>query len=292
MAAPLLPAPPHLRKDYAGFEDTIKQCAAYIRKYGDDPNFQQFANAIVDKVYPRSRHTSHLEIAQALLDYCNDNIRFRPDPPNTELVKSPAIILCVPGAVACIPVEDCEATDAAYLALCRAMGIEVKLLLQKLWIDTMPKGEEEQWHLAGKVRLDSGEWVIVDPSLKGRSRVGQSQKAVGEQEIDPLDPQWSGAEGGAKFVAIGARPGVIWVREERAMYRKMSPAPPMIGACCQECADAQQQGVPPGACQSGSSTCGGPKRKKPAPPAALGYGRPVFDAAGRNVIGPIGPIAR
>ena len=128
-AAPLLPG---VKRDYTGFDATLRKCAEYIRTCGDDGTFQQFANAILDKCYKRSQHTTSVQAAQCLLDYCNQNIRFRPDPPMTELVKSPVITLCVPGALACIPIEDCEGTVCAYLALCRAAGIDVQMLKQVL----------------------------------------------------------------------------------------------------------------------------------------------------------------
>ena len=201
MTALLSAAPKFSNSDYAGFGPTIQKVAAYIRECGDDPAFQKFASKIVDARYPRSRHTTSLEVAQCLLDYCNENIRFRPDPPQTERVTSPRVLLCTSGeGAACIPVEDCESQVAAFLALCRAMGIDVWILLQVL---RMPNGEEEH-HMAGVIRGDDGSLVKVDPSLKGKSRIGEVQPSIHEETVDPIDPQITGAAGGAKLVTIGA----------------------------------------------------------------------------------------
>lgn len=223
---PLLPEPPQIVKsDYAGFGPTIKRVAAYIRECGDDPEFQKFANTILDSCFPRSQHTTVLDRAQCLLDYTNKNVRFAPDPPGTELVKSPRVTLCVPGGTMCIPIEDCDGHCAAYLALCRAAGIDVRMLLQKL-----PKSAtgEYEYHLAGVIRLDDGEHVRVDPSLKGASKVGQYQPAISEQVIDPLDPDVTGDAGGAKFITIGATPRIFFVADRPTGLRLM---PPAIGGC-------------------------------------------------------------
>jgi hypothetical protein len=277
-AAPILPGSPKVvTSDYEGFGPTLQKVAAYIRQAGDSPEFQRFAASIVDKVYPRSRHTTNREIAQVLLDHCNQHIRFRPDPPLTERVTKPALVLCLEGPGAfCLPVEDCESTAAAYLSLCRAMGIDVQLLKQTLHDPTQPEGEREVHHLAGLIRLDNGSWVKVDPSLKGNSKVGDAQPALKEEAIDILDPRWSGADGGAKFVAIGAKPSYLWAQEPK-MYRPMFPA---LGhgsgkPCCAACA------------KSGGS-CGG---KKPKSVAETFFGRmikeptmrPMIDAFGRMV---------
>jgi hypothetical protein len=213
--------------------------------------FQQFAGAILDKCYSRGQHTTNLQVTQCLLDYCNKNIRFRPDPPMTELVKSPMITLCVPGAAACIPIEDCESHVAAYLALCRAMGVDVQMLKQTLHDPSLPPGEQEVHHLAGLVRMEDGRWLKVDPSLKGNSRVGEAQRAVREEAIDILDPTYSGSSGGAKFVAIGHRP-IYWERTVMSQnYRPMFSAfgmclagggPPTVpGKACSKCAGAQRK---------------------------------------------------
>lgn len=246
--APLLPG---VRKEYSGFAETLKKCASYIRTCGDDGMFQQFAGAILDKCYPRGAHTTNLQVTQCLLDYCNKNIRFRPDPPLTELVKSPMITLCVPGASACIPIEDCESHVAAYLALCRAMGVDVQMLKQTLHDPSQPPGEQEVHHLAGLVRMEDGRWLKVDPSLKGNSRVGEAQRAIREEAIDVLDPTWSGSAGGPKFVAIGATPKIFW--ENTIMTQNFRPmfdafgtclagggAPTIPGKACSQCAAAKR----------------------------------------------------
>jgi hypothetical protein len=238
----MLRSPPKVRKeDYRGFGPTIKAVAGYIRECGDDPSFQRFTANVLDKCFPRSQHTTALQRAQCLLTYQNQyGPRFVPDPPGTERVVSPkqTMMACAGGAggEACIAMEDCESQLCAYLAMCRSCGIDCWILLQKLDkpnTDEHDPDSQYEYHMAGLVRLDDGSRVRVDPSLKGNSKVGQSQPALEEQIIDPLDPSVTGSAGGAKLVTIGATPRVLWTQRSSAL-RQM---PSAVGACCAECAE-------------------------------------------------------
>lgn len=246
-AQPLLAAAPKVvKRDYQGMGPTVRKVAAYVRECGDSPEFRAFASQILDGCFPRSQHTTVLQRAQCLLTYMNKNVRFVPDSPGSEVMTNPKNLLCLPG-YACIPLEDCESHAAAYLALCRATGIDVWLLLQKLDKPNTDPNDPDgkfEFHMAGALKLDDGSQVRVDPSLKGSSKVGQAQPAIEEQLIDPLDPNVTGSSGGAKLVQIGATP--------RIMYRVPASIRPMFGAkaCCSDCA------------KSGGKC--GDKKKKPA----------------------------
>lgn len=267
MTAQLPAAPKVFKSDYEGFSPTIAKVAAYIRECGDDPSFQRFAAGVLDRCFPRDKHTTVLERAQCLLTYQNKHgPRFAPDPPNSERVTSPKLTLCIDGAGAmCIPMEDCESQLAAYLSLCRASGIDCWIVIQKL----QHPGGRIEWHMIGMIQLDDGSKVRVDPSLKGNSRVGQYQPALEEQIIDPLDPAVTGASGGAKLVTIGATPRIFW---ETTMMRPMfghgsatlgPKGRNMTGKpCCKKCAES-------------GGNCAG-KKKLAA--------RPLFAAAGMMTV--------
>jgi hypothetical protein len=239
---PLMPIKPKFTKaDYRGMTPTVKKVAAHIRECGDAPDFRLFASKILDECFPRSRHTTARERAQCLLDHCNQNIRFVPDSPGSEVISNPRVVLCLPGS-ACIPLEDCESHASAYLSLCRAVGIDVWLLLQKLDRPNTDPNDPDgnyEYHLAGMIRLDDGSQVRVDPSLKGKSRVGDFQPALEEQIIDPLDPEVTGAAGGAKLVTIGSRPRIVPYRAAPSSLRHMPK--PMLGTCtpCEAAARAR-----------------------------------------------------
>ena len=218
-----------------GFNRTLSKMAEYVLTCGRDPMFQEFANRILDMSFPRSQQTSNRQVAQALLDFCHENVRFRPDPVNTELVKSPMITLCVPGGIACIPIEDCDGHTCAYLALCRAVGLDVKFLKQKLRDFSLPEGQQIIHHVLGLVQMDSGEWLPVDPSIKG-SKIGHKQRAIEEFEVDPLDPKINGGHG-AQFVSIGSparQPSRVIVTKVSQPQPRFASGRPMTGALRKE----------------------------------------------------------
>src|ERR1700684_1731238 len=190
-----LPSPKGLKQkvfpfDKDGQEKTLKVMAHYIRECGDDVMFRQFASKILDGCYPSKLHSpSYEEIASCILRYVHENVRYVQDPPLMELVQSPSITLCVPGAVACIPIVDCDEMVAATLALMRAVGVDVQITLLKCLDRRMPEGEQVAYHVAGVFRKENGDYVPFDPSNK-KSSVGFEQESVERTLIDPLDPVW------------------------------------------------------------------------------------------------------
>jgi hypothetical protein len=165
------------------------------------PSMQQFAEMIVRNwaQVPVSRVLTHKECAQIFLDYVKANVRYRPDPPGTEVTKSAAITLCVPGAQMCIPVEDCDGLVVAFDSLCGAYGIPVRIIKQIF-------GESDQEHVLGEIQDDDGTWYPADPSGPPDRPVGWKAPATREDVIDPLDPatiQRVGANE-AEFIGVGS----------------------------------------------------------------------------------------
>src|SRR5579872_1179307 len=100
-----------IRGKYLGPDETLRKMAIKIREAARDPKYlptlRQFAEAVMLAAgYKPIDKPSHEECAQVFLDYVRANVRYRPDPPMVEFVQGAHITLCVPGAVACIPVED------------------------------------------------------------------------------------------------------------------------------------------------------------------------------------------
>ncbi len=166
------------------------------------PSIQQFAEMVIRNwaQVPVSRVITNRDAAQIFLDYVKANVRYRPDPPGTEVTKSAAITLCVPGAQMCIPVEDCDGLVVAFDSLCGAYGIPVRIIKQVF-------GSSDQEHVLGEIQDDDGTWYPADPSGPPDKPVGWKAQATREDIIDPLDPatiQRVGANE-AEFIGIGSR---------------------------------------------------------------------------------------
>jgi hypothetical protein len=183
----------------AGVHLSLTEMARRIYEGMRAPSMQQFAEMVVRNwaSIPASRHLSNRESAQIFLDYVRAQVRYRPDPPNTELTKSAAITLCVPGAAMCVPVEDCDGLAVAFLTLCGAFGIPIKILKQTY-------GGEDQEHVLGMIQTDGGEWLAADPSASDKP-LGWKAHASHEDVIDPSDPASIGLVGApeAEFVGVG-----------------------------------------------------------------------------------------
>jgi hypothetical protein len=180
-------------------------------------SMQQFAEMVVRNwaQVPVSTVLTHRQCAQIFLDFVRAQVRYRPDPPGTEMTKSAAILLCVQGAQICIPVGDCDDLTVAFDGLCAAYGIPVKILKQIF-------GESDQEHVLGLIQDDNGDWLAADPSAGPDKPVGWKAKATHEDIIDPLDPatiQRVGANE-AEFIGVGS---LSQYRGRRQMRRLQQP---------------------------------------------------------------------
>lgn len=162
---------------------------------------QQFGEMVVRNWarVPVSTVLTHKQCAQIFLDFVRAQVRYRPDPPGTEMTKSAAILLCVQGAQICIPVGDCDDLTVAFDGLCAAYGIPVKILKQIF-------GESDQEHVLGLIEDDDGTWYPADPSAGSDKPVGWKAPATREDIIDPLDPATIRRVGAneAEFIGVGA----------------------------------------------------------------------------------------
>jgi hypothetical protein len=183
----------------AGVRMSLDQMARRIIDGMRSMSMRQFAEFVVRQAgVPPSAALTHRQAAQVFLDYVRANVRYRPDPANTELTQIAAVTLCVPGAAICIPVEDCDGLAVALLTLCGAYGMNVKILHQVF-------GSSDQEHVLGLIQDDNGDWLPVDPCGPVDKPVGWKASATHENVIDPLDPatiQRVGARE-AEFIGIG-----------------------------------------------------------------------------------------
>lgn len=175
--------------------------AKFISDGMKSPAMKQFAEMVVRQAgVPASEQISNRRAAQILLDYVRSNVRYRPDPDNTEAVQIAAITLCIPGAAMCIPVGDCDDLVVALASLMGAYGIPVKIVKQ-----TFGENDEEE-HVLVIFRTEDGDWLGADPSAPSSKPVGWRAPASKEVTVDPLDPKGTGSQL-AEYVGIGARVG-------------------------------------------------------------------------------------
>ena len=165
---------------------------------------QAFASKIIDARWPNKRtRPSEAQLAQTFLDYVRDAVRYRPDPPMTEFVKSPRYTLCLEGDGAfCIPVGDCDDLVCALGGLMIAYGMEV-VVLRQIFAD-----ENADQHVLIAFRDDRGKWLAADPSSTDMP-VGHRQEAAEEEFINPTDVDALGLRGketDGTFVAVGHLP--------------------------------------------------------------------------------------
>lgn len=160
---------------------------------------QQLAEMVIRNwaQVPVQQQLTNQQSAQLFLDYTRAQIRYRADPPNMELVKSAPISLCAPGAAACIPIGDCDDMTVAFLTLCGAFGIPIRILKQSF-------GNGEQEHVLGEIQTESGSWLAADPSVPDKP-LGWKAHASHEDVIDPSDPSSIGLVGApeAEFIGVG-----------------------------------------------------------------------------------------
>jgi hypothetical protein len=205
----------------AGVHLSLSEMCRRIEDARSSFSMQQFAEMVVRNWarVPVSTVLTHRQCAQIFLDFVRAQVRYRPDPPGTEMTKSAAILMCVPGASICIPVGDCDDLTVAFDGLCAAYGIPVKILKQIF-------GESDQEHVLGLIQDDDGDWLPADPSAGPDKPVGWKAPATREDVIDPLDPASIRRVGAneAEFIGVGSsRRGVGSQYRGR---RQMRASPP------------------------------------------------------------------
>lgn len=213
MVATALPTIPNLtvaRTDYpagqGGVDKTISKVVTYILEGRHNALARQFAEGIIQQAgYAPNASLTHRQIGQAFLDYVRSHVRYRPDPHMTETVSHPAVTLCVPGAAACIPVEDCDGGTAVLGWLFTSYGIPVRLLIQHFNSNTD--------HVLLEIQDDAGSWLACDFSNFNSDNmpIGWKPQAASEYRIDPFDAanlQIAGARD-VEFVAVGKIPRVF-----------------------------------------------------------------------------------
>jgi hypothetical protein len=237
----------------ADIKNTLVKIAQYIREGARTPSIRKIADSAVTRQYPRGIRTTNRQVAQALLDYVREHVRYRPDPNMVEMTQSAKITLCADDAPICIPVGDCDDLVSAYGALLGSMGVDVRVLVQ----DYGP-GNDEQ-HVLILFQDDDGSWLTADPSSKTKP-IGLKDPAVSEYTVDPLNPQDIRMPNApqAEFITVG-RP-----REGKVIGKP----------CCKACGEGKPctgcgGKVHPCACETGQMV-GAPWRHFSAGPRLLG----------------------
>lgn len=195
------------RQDYPagqeGVDRTINKVVSYILEGRHNALAKQFAEGIVQQAgYSTNDPLTNKQAAQAFLDFVRANVRYRPDPHMTETVQNPTITLCVPGASACIPVEDCDGGTAVLGWLNTAYGTPVRLVIQHFNSNTD--------HVLLEIQDDNGQWLACDFSNFNSDNmpVGWKPSSESEYRIDPFDSdnlKMAGARD-VEFVAVGRVP--------------------------------------------------------------------------------------
>ena len=193
------------RRSYTGTRHTLQEMARMIRDGSSSPAMRQFAEAVVRNAGVAANvRISDLRAAEILLEYVRKNVRYRPDPHQTEYVQSPEITLCVPGASICIPVGDCDDEVVALGALFGAYGIQVKIMKQTF--DAAAEQEHVLIIFKDAERGDglgtggSGRWLAADPTVD--KPIGWRATALKEEIVDPVNPSGAG-EVQAEYVGVG-----------------------------------------------------------------------------------------
>lgn len=184
--------------DETAIRKTLVKIAQYIREGARTPSIRKIADSAVTRVYPRGVHTTNRDVAQALLDWVREHVRYRPDPRMVEMVQNPKITLCADDAPICIPVGDCDDLVSAYGAFLGSMGVDVKVLVQ----DYGPEATEQ--HVLILFEDDDGTWLTADPSSKSKP-IGLKDPAVREYTVDPLTPEDINMPNApqAEFITVG-----------------------------------------------------------------------------------------
>jgi len=189
---------PYLRESYPdgeeGIQKSLHKICEKVREAAPMPIFRSFAgNILRQAMFPRTNK----EKATAHFNHCKRSIGYTHDPPGTELIQAAPITLCVEGALACIPIEDCDGFVTALASLCAASGLEVEIVRQFF-------GSEHQQHVICEVKLEDGKWFPLDATTP-RFTAGEKAKASRETRMNPWkDPAYAGLQ--AEFVGIGALP--------------------------------------------------------------------------------------
>ena len=185
------------RRPYTGTKYTLEKMAAYVKDGSVSPSMRQFAEMVVRNagVAPSEKLTNR-RAASIFLGYVKDNARYRPDPDQVEMVQSPHITLCVPGATMCIPVGDCDDLCVALGSLMGAYGIPVRIMKQTF------NDDDSEEHVLIIFQTDDGAWLAADPSAPASAGIGFKATASSEVIIDPLDPSGSGTQA-SEYVGIG-----------------------------------------------------------------------------------------
>jgi hypothetical protein len=199
-----------------GVRISLTEMARLMREARNDKDVCGYAADVLKAagLDGRNRDTwTARNIAQAFLDNVRAVTIYTPDPAGTEMIVSPAGMLCLrPGL--CIRKEDCDGQTTLLGALCMSVGLEVRILKQS-W------GADQQQHVLLAVRDESGNWLKADPSHASLP-VGRGVPAHEEQQFDPLGQIGAIGTAGAELVTFGALPS--------QQARSLTVRPPQINA--------------------------------------------------------------
>jgi len=145
----------------------------------------------------RARWTAR-NVAQCFLDNVRQSVIYTPDPAGTEMIVSPAAMLCLrPGL--CIRKGDCDDGSVLLGSLLMCVGFAVRICKQS-W------GANAQEHVLIAVQDEDGHWLKCDPSHASLP-VGRGVQAHSEEYYDPMEADASVNVGtGAEIVTFGSLP--------------------------------------------------------------------------------------
>jgi len=201
----------------------VNRIIQYIHEARTDPLAKQFAEGIVTWAgYAPNATLSNRQVMQAFLDYLRASVRYRPDPHMTETIQHPKITLCVPGAAACIPVEDCDGGACVLGWLMTGYGIPVRIVIEHFSGDTD--------HVLIEGQDDSGAWLACDFSNYNAENnpVGWKPYAPSETVIDPYTEENRAVAGArdVEFVAVGRIPERLVTRPNMTQAVTLGRLPP------------------------------------------------------------------
>ena len=182
----------------AGIQKSLRKMCVKIREGATTAIMRSYAGNLLQQAGSPS---SIKERSNAFHGHVQEKVTFVHDPLGSELIQAAPITLCVPGAIACIPIEDCDGHVVALATLLAAIGVEVEIVRQFF-------GSDQQQHVICEARLEDGSWYPLDPASR-QLPAGRKAPAVRESRMSPWDSSATGLSDQAEYVGIGAPPVLL-----------------------------------------------------------------------------------
>jgi hypothetical protein len=180
-------------------EQSLPYILSCIREGRHDEVLMGWANAQLKAAGITGRGEKDLDLirrATVILDAVRAQTSYAPDPPGSEVIKKPHLLLCLKER--CIPIGDCDDLAGATGAAMMSVGIPTYAVHQKF-------GGDAQEHVLLGVIDELGRKWYIDPSTNDPPY--QGSRARSEQWLSPMDvPSKSTGQTGPEFVTLGKAP--------------------------------------------------------------------------------------